>query len=104
MKISVCLRIARILNTLHNLVPPLPHGSLTSHNIFFDLGFSGNAMKDYKLYLGELELNDFKKYGNVFDSYRCVSVWSAPECLKQPKKRLDPTPEMDVYSFGMLMW
>ena len=40
----------------------------------------------------------------MFFSYRTVNVWSAPECLKQQKKRQDPTAQMDVYSFGMLMW
>lgn len=40
----------------------------------------------------------------MFGSYRSASVWSAPEILKQPRKLLDPTSEMDVYSFGMLMW
>lgn len=54
--------------------------------------------------VGELELSDFKRYANMFFSYRCVSVWSAPECLKQQKKRQDPTAAMDAYSFGMLMW
>ena len=54
--------------------------------------------------LGELEFNDLKKYANMFYSYRCANVWSAPECLRQVKKRPDPTTQMDVYSFGMLMW
>ena len=54
--------------------------------------------------MGELELHDFKKYANMFSDYRCASVWSPPECLKQPRKKLDPTTEMDIYSFGMLMW
>lgn len=40
----------------------------------------------------------------MFYSYRNTSVWSAPEVLKQPKKFLDPTKGMDVYSFGMIMW
>ena len=31
-------------------------------------------------------------------------MWSAPEVLKQPRKKLEPTTDMDVYSFGMLMW
>jgi hypothetical protein len=61
-------------------------------------------MKPFRVYLSELELNDFKKYANMFGSYRCISVWSSPECLKQARKRLEPTPEMDVYSFGILMW
>lgn len=54
--------------------------------------------------IGELELSDFKRYANMFYNYRSLSVNSAPECLKQKKKRLDPTWQMDVYSFGMLMW
>lgn len=49
-------------------------------------------------------MKDFKKYANMFYAYRCVTVWSPPECLKQQKKRVDPTWQMDVYSFGMLMW
>ena len=49
-------------------------------------------------------MSDFKRYANMFYSYRSVTVWSSPECLKQVKKRLDPHPSMDVYSFGMIMW
>jgi hypothetical protein len=44
------------------------------------------------------------KFANTFESYRGASVWSSPENLKNKKRMLDPTPEMDVYSFGMLMW
>lgn len=102
MKLSVCLRVARTLNTLHSM--KIAHGSVSSHNLMFDLDFSNDPAKPFKLLLCELELHDFKKYANMFGSYRCVSVWSSPECLKSPRKKLDPTPEMDVYSFGMLMW
>ena len=49
-------------------------------------------------------MNDFKRYANMFYSYKSVSVSSAPECLRNPKKRLDPTPAMDTYSFAMIMW
>lgn len=54
--------------------------------------------------MSEIELSEFKKYANMFYSYRNVSVWSAPEVLKQPKKLLEPTKAMDVYSFGLIMW
>ena len=57
-----------------------------------------------KVRIGELEMNDFKRYANMFYSYKCVTVCSPPECLEQPKKRLDPTWQMDAYSFGMVMW
>lgn len=104
MKVSLCLRTARILNTLHGLLPQIAHGQLTSHNLMLDLEFNKNPSMPFRLFLTELELEDFKKYANMFSSYRCASVWSAPEVLKQPRKKMDPTPEMDVYSFGMLMW
>lgn len=47
---------------------------------------------------------DFKRYGNMFYSYRSTSVSSPPEVLKNQRKREDPTPQMDIYSFGMIMW
>ena len=79
----------------------MTHGSLTSHNIFLDFD---EDVENPQVRLGELEMGDFKKYANMFYNYRSVSVWSPPESLKQSKKRLDPTWQMDVYSFGMLMW
>ena len=91
------------MNTLHTLQQPIAHGSLNAHNIFVDITQAETDTKP-KVRVGELELSDFKRYANMFYSYRSVNVCSPPECLKQQKKRLDPTPQMDVYSFGMLMW
>jgi hypothetical protein len=39
MKLSICLRIARILNTLHSLSPAIAHGSINRYNIFIDNDF-----------------------------------------------------------------
>lgn len=44
------------------------------------------------------------KYANTFYDYRNASVWSDPQCLKNLKRLEEPTPEMDVYSFGMILW
>jgi len=103
-KIAVLLELAKVLNQFATLASPLAHGNLNSHNVFVDLSSASGADDPPKIKLGELEMSDFKRYANMFYSYRSVSVWSAPECLKQQKKRLDPTTQMDVYSFGMLMW
>lgn len=46
----------------------------------------------------------FIKYANTFMDYRNASVWSSPEQLEKPKKFVEPTVEMDVYSFGMVLW
>ena len=100
-KISILIDLAKILNQFHSLGnSPIAHGSINSHNIFVDISHGGS----WQVRIGELEMNDFKRYANMFYSYRPVNVWSPPECLKQIKKRLDPTWQMDAYSFGMVMW
>jgi len=79
---------------------------LNTFNIFVELekgrDADGGIVPIVKI--GEIEMNDFKRYAAMFHSYRCVSVSSSPECLKSPKKRIDSTPGMDVYSFAMIMW
>lgn len=74
---------------------------MNAHNVFVEMPIDEEKPV---VRIGELELSDFKRYANMFYNYRSLSVSSAPECLKQKKKRLDPTWQMDVYSFGMLMW
>ena len=95
------IQLAKVMNQMHSLGYTYSHGNLSSHNVFVELG-SENEMPQVRV--GELEMSDFKRYANMFFSYRSISVYSAPECLEQPKKRVDPTSQMDVYSFGMLMW
>ena len=101
-KIAVLIELAKLLNQLHSLGTPYAHGNLNSHNVFVELPDNDNEPPIVRI--GEIEMSDFKRYANLFFNYRSVSVYSAPECLAQPKKRLDPTPQMDVYSFGVLMW
>jgi hypothetical protein len=57
-----------------------------------------------KVKLGQSESTDLSKYANMFYQYKTVSVWSPPECLKNKRQMRDPTEEIDVYSFGLLMW
>ena len=44
------------------------------------------------------------EYGNMFFSYRIASVWSAPEILSNTKKLPKLTKQMDIYSYGMIIW
>jgi hypothetical protein len=88
--------------TLHQFNPPICHGHLTSHNIFLELR---SASGKFKVRIGDLELTPLYKYANTFSDYRNASVWSSPECLQNIKKIVsEPTTEMDIYSFSMLMW
>ena len=44
------------------------------------------------------------EYANIFYGYKYISVWSAPELLKNPKKFSEIQKEADIYSFGMVIW
>lgn len=77
---------------------------MTSHNVFVEIPKSEDEVDGTKVMLDGLELFDFEKYANMFFNYRNVSVWAAPEVLKQPKKVQEPTFAMDVYSFGLILW
>lgn len=87
--------------TLNIFSPPLCHGHLTSHNIMLEMQ---PGTKLFVVKIADLELLPLYKFANTFEDYRNASVWSSPECLKNLRKIADPTPEMDVYSFGMIMW
>ena len=99
------MEIAKIMHSFHSFNPPICHGHLTSHNIFFDFSKQETtSIRKAKIRIGDIELLPLLKYANTFYKYRAVSVWSSPEQLSSPKKFGEPTTEMDVYSFGMLMW
>ena len=89
---------------MHNLSSIKQHGHLTSHNIFVDLKKIASGTFEVRVRISDLENFDFMEYGNIFFNYRIVSVWSAPEALKQIKKITELTTQMDVYSFGVILW
>ena len=78
-KISVLLELARVMHSFHSLSTPYAHGNLNSHNVFVDFD---DESEEPRVRIGELEMSDFKRYANMFYSYRNVSVWSPPENLK----------------------
>lgn len=63
-----------------------------------------NGDNELRVAIDGMEINALKRFANIFYSYRPTSVWSSPEVLASPKKILDPLPNMDIYSFGILMW
>ena len=103
-KLDILLQLAKLMNTFHNLAEPLSHGNLNSLNVFVEHQEQQDGSRTPRVLIGEIEMNDFKRYANMFYSYKSVSISSAPECLRNPKKRADPTPAMDSYSFAMIMW
>ena len=43
------------------------------------------------------------KHSRIFCGYKTKTVWTAPECL-QAKSHPDLNPQVDIYSFGMILW
>ena len=103
-KYEIAFQIAKILLTMHNLSSIKHHGHLTSHNIFIDLKKIASGTFEVRVRIADIETFDFMEYGNIFFNYRISSVWSSPEVLKYQKKILEITTQMDVYSFGMILW
>lgn len=103
MKLNILIKLAKSMDQFHQNA--MSHGSLTSFNVFVSVPEDPRQIEDkLVVQVDGIELVDFKKFANIFFSYRNSSVWSAPEVLKQPKKVLDPLPQFDVYSFGLIMW
>ena len=84
---------------MHYLSEPICHGHLTSHNIFVEQ----DSFQGYKVWVSDLELQPFIKFGAFFNNYLLASVWSAPEVHFQQKIQ-DFNKAMDVYSFSIVFW
>ncbi|XP_044510478.1 serine/threonine-protein kinase CTR1-like [Mangifera indica] len=92
-RLRMALDVAKGLNYLHNLNPPILHWDLKSPNLLVD--------KNWTVKVCDFGLSRFK--ANTFISSKSVAgtpEWMAPEFL-----RGEPSNEKsDVYSFGVILW
>ncbi|CAL5385754.1 unnamed protein product [Camellia sinensis] len=92
-RLRMALDVAKGINYLHCLSPPVVHWDLKSPNLLVD--------KNWTVKVCDFGLSRFK--ANTFISSKSVAgtpEWMAPEFL-----RGEPTNEKsDVYSFGVILW
>ncbi|KAB1203935.1 Serine/threonine-protein kinase CTR1, partial [Morella rubra] len=92
-RLRMALDVAKGINYLHCLNPPVVHWDLKSPNLLVD--------KNWTIKVCDFGLSRFK--ANTFISSKSVAgtpEWMAPEFL-----RGEPTDEKsDVYSFGVILW
>ncbi|KAJ6825392.1 serine/threonine-protein kinase CTR1-like [Iris pallida] len=92
-RLRMALDVAKGINYLHCLNPPIVHWDLKSPNLLVD--------KNWSVKVCDFGLSRFK--ANTFISAKSVAgtpEWMAPEFL-----RGEPTNEKsDVYSFGVILW
>ncbi|KAK3231073.1 hypothetical protein Dsin_002954 [Dipteronia sinensis] len=92
-RLRMALDVAKGINYLHNLCPPILHWDLKSPNLLVD--------KNWTVKVCDFGLSRFK--ASTFISSKSVAgtpEWMAPEFL-----RGEPSNEKsDVYSFGVILW
>ncbi|KAL0308103.1 UNVERIFIED_CONTAM: Serine/threonine-protein kinase CTR1 [Sesamum angustifolium] len=92
-RLRMALDVAKGVNYLHRLTPPIVHWDLKSPNLLVD--------KNWNVKVCDFGLSRFK--ANTFISSKSVAgtpEWMAPEFL-----RGEPSNEKsDVYSFGVILW
>ncbi|WVZ87062.1 hypothetical protein U9M48_033757 [Paspalum notatum var. saurae] len=92
-RLRMALDVAKGINYLHCLNPPIVHWDLKTPNMLVD--------KNWSVKVGDFGLSRFK--ANTFLSSKSVAgtpEWMAPEFL-----RGEPSNEKcDVYSFGVILW
>ncbi|CAA0809112.1 Protein kinase superfamily protein [Striga hermonthica] len=92
-RLRIALDVAKGINYLHRLTPPIVHWDLKSPNLLVD--------KNWTVKVCDFGLSRFK--ANTFISSKSVAgtpEWMAPEFL-----RGEPSNEKsDVYSFGVILW
>ena len=96
-KVRFSLELAKGLEILHSLEPPLIHGHLSSHNILID--------KNFKPKISDFLLNSFKKYAGVMTNYSNKNQYTAPEYLEDKGNVVQNCRKpADVYSYGVILW
>ncbi|XP_015061320.1 probable serine/threonine-protein kinase DDB_G0272254 isoform X1 [Solanum pennellii] len=92
-RIHMALDVARGMNYLHHLTPPIVHRDLKSSNLLVD--------KNWTVKVGDFGLSRLK-----YETYLATKTgkgtpqWMAPEVLRN-----EPSDEKsDVYSFGVILW
>ncbi|MCD7464220.1 hypothetical protein HAX54_052311 [Datura stramonium] len=92
-RIHMALDVARGMNYLHHLTPPIVHRDLKSSNLLVD--------KNWTVKVGDFGLSRLKH-----ETYLATKTgkgtpqWMAPEVLRN-----EPSDEKsDVYSFGVILW
>ncbi|XP_075511797.1 serine/threonine-protein kinase CTR1 [Primulina tabacum] len=92
-QLRMALDVAKCINYLHRLTPPIVHWDLKSPNLLVD--------KNWTVKVCDFGLSRFK--ANTFISSKSIAgtpEWMAPEFL-----RGEPSNEKsDVYSFGVILW
>ena len=92
-KKNIATNLAKAIKKLHRVSHASAHTHLTSKNVLLD-------PTDLQVYIGDYGMKNLKsacKYENK-------TQWTAVEMWNQTKKQYNDCPEVDVFSYGMILW
>jgi len=94
LKMHLAIDIARGMNYLHSMNPPIVHHDLKSSNIFVD--------ERWRAKVGDFGTTKIREHTFISSdlSNEGTAAWMAPECLRCEKFN----EKADVYSFGVVLW
>jgi tRNA A-37 threonylcarbamoyl transferase component Bud32 len=90
-RLKIMKEVAKGMNFLHKLTPPIIHRDLKSHNVLLD--------EDWNCKVADFGMSRVK---NLTEKMTRVGTpqWMAPEVLRQERY----SEKADVWSFGVLIW
>eukprot|EP00026_Physarum_polycephalum_P001889 Phypoly_transcript_01892.p1 GENE.Phypoly_transcript_01892~~Phypoly_transcript_01892.p1 ORF type:complete len:993 (+),score=108.21 Phypoly_transcript_01892:385-2979(+) len=92
-KLQICIDVAKGLQFLHNCTPAVVHGTLNSSTVFLMKASDSDSII--------ARVSDYGIFTSV-EPTEATFAWIAPELLRNKGKK--PTPESDIYSYGMLVY
>lgn len=96
-KIRMALDIAKCIDDMHQLQPPIIHGHLNINNVILD--------NEFKILIDGIFFIALKKYYTLNSNYCYKTVYTAPEFLLDANRFIfKPTLEGDIYSLGMIFY
>lgn len=97
LKIRIALDIAKCIDGMHRLQPPLIHGHLNINNIILD--------NEFKILIDDAFFITLKKYYTLNSNYCYKTAYTAPEFLLETNRFIfKPTIEGDIYSLGIIFY
>lgn len=73
------------------------HTHLSSKNVMLN-------PSDLDIFISDYNMKSMKKFCKLFTKYQNITQWTAVEIWNDPKQDFWDVPEVDVFSFGIILW
>ena len=96
-KKQIAVNLARGMHALQSVHQPPAHTHLSSKNVMLN-------PSDLEIFISDYNLKSMKKFCKLFTKYQNITQWTAVEIWNDPKQDFWEVSEVDVFSFGIILW